>query len=397
MSEMTTLDAETNAQVQVMVLDSALQAGDEVRINNNRLHKVDPSSNALIPVIHLDASEEGDNPSGSVTQVQADYAQTDDTQVDFIKNKPVGRAVSMWVSNRAYKTGDIVIRSTSDRDLYYRVYDGQDMVQPGTNEAVWQRLSGVRLDEWQASREYITGDIVKLWNRLYYAEPGNKNMTPGGVEDRWKKLFTNGIIEEWSSSGNYPAGAIVRSNGNLMRALSSHGSSAARQPNSDGSANTWWEPLMSATTAEVPIDLRPFAWSAANMDYDSLMPAPLGYEVQSEPALGGYSVPVYGIRLSKTFTYDGIEDINELKMIPLSSILQPINRILSSGGEWKSDGGEFIAQFGQHVFINDDFNNTYTLSSAVMQGVSGGWYLQFKLPSHLTGSSFSFDVWLIFY
>jgi len=138
--------------------------------------------------------------------------------------------LSDWTSGFRYKKNDVVQRGAK---LWICLAYHTSSAEFETDSDFWEAfVEGFEFeDEWDATRKYQSGDIVKYGGNQYIAVSDNVSDFPTGDNGQWQ-LFSEGLrfLGDWnedSSNVEYRVGEVVRLGGFTYRAVKDH---ANQQP-----------------------------------------------------------------------------------------------------------------------------------------------------------------------
>jgi len=138
--------------------------------------------------------------------------------------------LSDWTSGFRYKKNDVVQRGAK---LWICLAYHSSSAEFETDSSFWEAfVEGFEFeDEWDATRKYQSGDIVKYGGNQYIAVSDNVSDFPTGSNGQWQ-IFSEGLkfLGDWnedSSNVEYRVGEVVRLGGFTYRAVKDH---ANQQP-----------------------------------------------------------------------------------------------------------------------------------------------------------------------
>jgi len=149
--------------------------------------------------------------------------------------------LSDWTPGFRYKKNDVVQRGAK---LWISLDYHNSSTEFETDSSFWEAfVEGFQFeDEWDATRKYQSGDIVKYGGNQYIAVSDNVSDFPTGDNGQWQ-LFSEGLkfLGDWnedSSNVEYRVGEVVRLGGFTYRAVKDH--SNQQPPNEE-----FWQRLNS--------------------------------------------------------------------------------------------------------------------------------------------------------
>ena len=165
----------------------------------------------------------------------------------------------VWDSEIEYQKGDIVLYGgyayTALTNNVNSVPSVNGLLQD-TND--WELLKqGYRhLGEWDSLEQYLTGDVIRHFGRLYICITDSISEYPD-VSAKWQMLVEGDHWQgDWISGYEYAIGDVVTDASISYVCILRHDSSQANRPSVDiAGAGTYWEELIKSTSTNVLTNL----------------------------------------------------------------------------------------------------------------------------------------------